>query len=56
LKKIIRKRYRKEYNISPVFEDFVTLPYPDDKKVEMFCGERIQGYLLDQRLLTNKIN
>jgi hypothetical protein len=56
LKKIIREKFLKKYNKSPVFEDEMALPYPDDMKIEMFCGNKIQGYLLDQKMLSVKIN
>jgi hypothetical protein len=56
LKKIVRERFLKEYEKSAVFEDEVALPYPDEMKVEMFCGNQIQGYLLDKRILSVKIN
>jgi hypothetical protein len=55
-KKIVRNRYLKEYGKSPIFEDEVALPYLDDMKIEMFSGNPIGGYLLDQKLLTVKVN
>jgi hypothetical protein len=56
IKKIVRERFLKEYNLCLMFEDEVALPYPDEMKVEMFCGNPIQGYLLDQKILSVEIN
>jgi hypothetical protein len=54
--KIIRNRFLKDYEQSPIFEDEVGLTYPDDMKVEMFYGNLIQDYLFEQKLLSLKVN
>jgi hypothetical protein len=56
VKKIIRNKFLKDYEQTPIFEDEVGLPYPDDMKVEMFYGNPIKGYLLEQKLLSIKVN
>jgi hypothetical protein len=53
---IIKNRLLKDYHKSPIFEDEVALPYPDEMKIEMLCGNPLQGYLLEQRPLSIKVN
>jgi hypothetical protein len=56
LKEIIRRRYLKEYNMNPVFDDNMALPYLDEMKIEMFCCDQIHCYLLEKKMRTMKIN
>jgi hypothetical protein len=55
VKRILKNRLLKDYYKCPKFEDESAIPYPEDMKIEMFCGQPIQGYLSDQRSLSIKV-
>jgi hypothetical protein len=55
VKRILKNRLLKDYYKCPIFENESAIPYPEDMKIEMFCGQPIQGYLLKQKPLSIKV-
>jgi hypothetical protein len=55
VKRILKNRLKKDYRRCPIYEDENAIPYPEDMKIEMFSGETIHGYLLEQRPLPIKV-
>jgi hypothetical protein len=55
VRRILKNRLLKDYRRCPIFKDESAIPYPEDMKLEMFCGQPIRGYLLEQRSLSVKV-
>jgi hypothetical protein len=56
VKKIIENRFMKEYKMRLIFKDLSSTMYCNDMKLEMFCGETLRGYVMENKFIFKKIN